>query len=205
MACTRSASSSGYSRTCIDPPLAVVTAPAFADATGMRGHLHKLVDHLKWADAATLESLRAPHGTGARALQIYAHVVGAEAVWLARIAGRPADVAVWPAFELEEAAALARRNATELDRVLESLAPGDFHREIEYRNSAGQVFRSTLEDILLHVALHGAYHRGQLALLVRDGHGEPAPTDYIAFARGVPAARTTPPPLARGSRTESAS
>ena len=192
MACIQSVSSNGCSRTCIEPPFAAVTAPAFADAAGMLDHLHKLIDHLKWADAATLESLRASQGSATRALQIYAHVVGAEAVWLARIAGRPADVAVWPALQLEEAAALARQNATELDGVLGSLAPDDLHREIEYRNSAGQRFRSTLEDILLHVALHGAYHRGQVAMLVRDGHGEPAPTDYIAFIRGVPAARTAP-------------
>ena len=79
------------------------------------------------------------------------------------------------------------------------------HTSDDKSASAGQAFRSTLEDILLHVALHGAYHRGQLAMLVRDGHGEPAPTDYIAFVRGVAAARTVPPPLERSARAESAS
>ena len=63
-------------------------------------------------------------------------------------------------------------------------------RSIPYVNSAGRAFTSTLEDILLHVALHGAYHRGQVSIFVRDGGGIPAPTDYIGFARGVPAATT---------------
>jgi len=199
MASTRSASSSGCSRTCTKPPHGSVIPPASADTAGMFDHLRKLVDHLKWADAAALESLRASPGAGARALQLYAHVLGAEAVWLARIAGRAPDVAVWPTLGLDDAAALASRNASELDRLVAGLAPGDLDREIEYRTSAGQPFRSTLEDILLHTALHGAYHRGQVALLVRDGHGEPAPTDYIAFARGAPAARTVPPSLSPGS------
>ena len=42
--------------------------------------------------------------------------------------------------------------------------------------------------------LHGAYHRGQIALLLREGGAEPAPTDYIAFVRGAPAATRTPSP-----------
>jgi len=69
----------------------------------------------------------------------------------------------------------------------------DVARAIDYRNSAGQAFRSTVEDILLHVALHGTYHRGQIALVIRGGGGEPASTDYIAFIRGAPTARTAPP------------
>jgi uncharacterized damage-inducible protein DinB len=159
----------------------------------MLGYLRKLIDHLKWADDAVLEALRTTPGSDSRALTLYAHVLGAEAVWLARIAGRPADVAVWPTLSLEGAANLAARNAKELDDVVASLAPSDVTREIDYRNSAGREFRSTIEDILLHVALHGSYHRGQVALVIRAGGGEPASTDYIGFIRGAPAARTVPP------------
>jgi uncharacterized damage-inducible protein DinB len=159
----------------------------------MTSHIRKLVDHLKWADAAALEALRASPGSDLRAVTIYAHVLGAEAVWLARLDGRVADVAVWPSLSVDECAALSARNAAELDALLASLTPDDLAREIDYSNSAGQRFRSTIEDILLHVALHGSYHRGQVALVIRDGAGEPISTDYIGFIRGAPAARTTPP------------
>jgi len=159
----------------------------------MSGHLRKLIEHLKWADAAALEALRRSSGSDTRALTIYSHVLGAEAVWLARLAGRPSDVAVWPILSLEQAASLAERNAAELDAPLVSLSPDDLGREIDYRTSDGRAFRSSIEDILLHVALHGSYHRGQIALLIRGGGGEPASTDYIAFIRGAPAARTVPP------------
>jgi uncharacterized damage-inducible protein DinB len=36
--------------------------------------------------------------------------------------------------------------------------------------------------------LHGAYHRGQIALLIRQAGAVPAPTDYVAFVRGAPTA-----------------
>ena len=159
----------------------------------MSSHLRRVIEHLKWADAAALEALRTSSGSDARALTIYSHVLGAEAVWLARLAGRPSDVAVWPVLSLEAAASLAARNAAELDAVLSSLGPDDLGREIDYHTTDGRPFRSTIEDILLHVALHGSYHRGQVALLIRAGGGEPAPTDYIAFVRGAAAARTVPP------------
>ena len=159
--------------------------------------LQKMAAHLAWADAEALRCLRDNHGTDDRALTIYAHVVAAEAVWLARIAGRKPDIAVWPTLTLDEAAALARRNADELESLLAS-SNDALDAEIVYRNSAGTEFRSRIEDILVHVALHGAYHRGQISLLVRGGGGEPAPTDYIAFVRGAPAARTVSPvPLTR--------
>jgi len=160
----------------------------------MLGYLHKLIDHLRWADAAALEALRTSPGVeSVRALTLYSHVLGADKRWLARIAATEPDVAVWPADALDEAAALAARNARQLNAVVSSLEPGDLEREIAYRNSAGDAFRSTVEDILLHVALHGSYHRGQVALVIRAGGGEPASTDYIGFIRGAPAARTVPP------------
>ena len=36
--------------------------------------------------------------------------------------------------------------------------------------------------------MHGSYHRGQVAMLLRQSGAEPLPTDYIVFVRGVPAA-----------------
>ncbi|HEX6048719.1 MAG TPA: DinB family protein, partial [Gemmatimonadaceae bacterium] len=126
----------------------------------MTAHIRKLVDHLAWADAATLRSLRDAPNAGGRTLQLYAHIVAAESVWLARIAGRSPDVAVWPALSLDDAAALAERNARELDGLAGTLGAGDLDRAIVYRNSAGREFRSTLGDILLHISLHGTYHRG---------------------------------------------
>jgi uncharacterized damage-inducible protein DinB len=149
----------------------------------------RLMAHLRWADDQVLEALRlAPGDRAARALELYNHVLGAEAVWLARLYQRTATVAVWPALSLAEAGELAAKNHRGFDAFGASLGEADLAREVLYVNSAGQSFRSTVEDILLHVSLHGCYHRGQVALLMRDGQGQPAPTDFIAFVRGVPAA-----------------
>jgi uncharacterized damage-inducible protein DinB len=151
-------------------------------------HLDRLFAHLEWADERALAALEAAPGASARALELFAHVLGAEAEWLGRLEQRAAGVAVWPALDLRSCRALAARNREQYAAYLATLTTADLQRTVHYRNSAGAEFDSGVEDILLHVALHGAYHRGQVALLLRDARAVPNGTDYIAFIRGVPAA-----------------
>lgn len=147
--------------------------------------------HLGWADGRTLAALRAAPTLPAKALELYAHVLGAEQVWLARLHQQPAQVAVWPSLDLDGCEALARANHAGYVAFLSGLEATALDGPVPYTNSAGISFRSTPRDILLHVALHGCYHRGQVALELRRGGAEPQPTDYIAFVRGAPAATRT--------------
>jgi uncharacterized damage-inducible protein DinB len=150
-------------------------------------HLRMLMDHMMWADEQVLDSLRQP-GIPRRAIDLYAHILGAEHVWLTRLEQRPREVAVWPSLTLEECAQLAQENRHTFQAYVDRLTSDSLRRIVHYRNSAGDEFDNAIEDILVHVAMHGSYHRGQVSLLVRDAGAEPRPTDLIAFVRGVPAA-----------------
>lgn len=153
------------------------------------GALSRLYGHMRWADTRAREALRdTPGALVERALDLYGHVLGAEHIWLARLRQEKATVAVWPRLSVSEAARLADEVHTGFDAFLAGLGPGDLDRDVTYTNSAGQRFSSRVEDILVHVAMHGSYHRGQVTLLIRDGGGIPASTDYIAYVRGSPAA-----------------
>jgi uncharacterized damage-inducible protein DinB len=150
--------------------------------------LRRLLAHLRWADERALAALRGAKPLPAQALSIYAHILGAESVWLARIKAPLAALPVWPNLSLEQCGPHAEDIHAAYARLLRELDGPALGREITYTNSAGQAFTSRLDDILLHVFLHGSYHRGQVALLVRQGGSEPVPSDYIAFVRGAPAA-----------------
>jgi len=154
----------------------------------MKNHFTKLYKHLAWADSRVLQSLRGAHAVLKRDLDLYSHILGSEHVWLSRIKGTPPRVAVWPSLTLDEAERLAVENSTAFNKVVSELTEESRETPITYRNSAGDQFTSTLEDILTHVSLHGAYHRGQIAASIRAAGDVPSPTDYIAFARGAPAA-----------------
>ena len=147
--------------------------------------LLKLMDHVAWADEQVLgaiASIDAARPERAQATRLYAHIAGAEHIWLSRLEGRRPVHPVWPELSLEAAAALARENLAGL-RGIADAPPESLAREIEYHTTTGQPFRHTVSDILSQVALHGSYHRGQIALLTRQGGGAPVATDYIVYAR----------------------
>ena len=152
----------------------------------------QLFQHMWWADDLALEALRRSKGEPVRALEIFAHVLGAELIWLDRIEGAKQSVPVWPEPTLEACERLAQRAKDRYTKFLDTLTPEALRGEAHYTNSAGLEFDSSVADILTHVALHGMYHRGQVALLQRDAGVAPNPTDFIAFVRGVPAATRRP-------------
>jgi uncharacterized damage-inducible protein DinB len=155
----------------------------------MSRSLKQLYEHLRWADAGVHASLTEAVNPPPHTLDLFAHVIAAEHVWVSRIRGQKPEVEVWPKLSLAQCLELATRNADEYAALVESLDEIGLDGAVTYRNSAGLEFTSSLRDILLHVALHGAYHRGQIAAAVRAGGDTPASTDYIAFVRGTPAAR----------------
>ena len=156
--------------------------------------IRQALAHSAWADTKLFAALEnTPQHT--TAWREYNHVLGAAEVWLARLERRPSSVAVWPVLSLEQADALREALAKGYERYTGSLESGALTDAVEYTNSAGQTFRTAIGDILLHVALHGQYHRGKINLLLRQNAAEPAAADYIAFVRGVPAAVTPVPEL----------
>ena len=148
----------------------------------------KLVDHMEWADRRALESLRAMREPPAKAVELMAHILGATRVWLSRIEGVQSPIAVWPQLSLGDAEQVLKENFDRLRRILSRLPSAGLQQPITYKNSAGEQFTSTVEDILTQAATHAVYHRGQIAAQVRSAGGTPNATDYIAYIRGSPAA-----------------
>jgi uncharacterized damage-inducible protein DinB len=150
----------------------------------MQAVLQRLIDHMIWADAQVLARLRgAPEDTVS--LKWYAHVLAAERVWLLRLNHQDwTTQRVWPALSLDECAALGEQNAAQLSQFVSRLKEEDLSRKVDYTNSAGEAFSSTVSDIVTHTALHGVHHRGQIAASLRSNGVEPPALDFIRFARG---------------------
>ena len=102
----------------------------------------------------------------------------------------------WDSFDNVMSNVFAREHREAFRAYLDRLTSDDLRRIVHNLNSAGDEFDNAIEDILVHVAMHGTYHRGQVTLLVRDAGAEPQPTDYIAFVRGAPAATRASVPRA---------
>jgi len=153
--------------------------------------IRRLWQHARWADDTVCAALTRPGDPPppAEAVREYAHVLGAEETWLSRVEGRASRSAIWPTLTIDEIIALAAQLRDGYARVLDVIDDARLVESVRYTNSAGQSFETLVGDILLQVMLHGQYHRGKVNLLLRQSGVEPAPVDFIAFVRGVPAAR----------------
>jgi uncharacterized damage-inducible protein DinB len=148
----------------------------------------QLIAHMEWADRNVIDALRGADRLDPKWVELFGHILGAEHIWYARLTGGSPAVAVWPTLSLDQCAELAAENAARFKALVEGLASGEESRAVGYTNTAGQHFTSTVAEIIVHVAMHGSYHRGQIAWAMRAAAQTPRPTDYIAFARGAPAA-----------------
>ncbi len=146
-------------------------------------HHRRLFAYDRWANAETLSSVRRAESPPERSRKLMAHIVAAEALWLDRIHGLKPRMAVWPEFSLDECERQMIAVAAEWEELLRALNEAELGREVEYRNSKGEAWRSSVADVLTHVVFHSAYHRGQIAADLRAHGHEPAYTDFIHAAR----------------------
>lgn len=148
----------------------------------MTGQLGRLLRYDVWANRETLGSLSQGMAP-TRSVRWMAHIIGAELLWLARMEGRPAPLPVWPDLSVEECEARHRDLSRQLTRSLTEHWATPLSRQVSYTNSKGEAWTSTVEEILTHIVIHSAYHRGQIASGVRAARLEPAYTDYIHAVR----------------------
>jgi len=161
--------------------------------------VHDLWEHVFWADMTLLPAVLATEDSSPEAVREYAHVIGAEEVWLARLQNRSSRFGVWPAVSCAALPAVVEQTHAGWRTFLAARDDDDLGDTVTYTNSAGQTFTTPVADILLHVPLHGQYHRGKINLLLRQAGRQPAPTDYITFVRGVSAATEEAARRSRGS------
>jgi uncharacterized damage-inducible protein DinB len=146
-------------------------------------HLRRQFAYDAWANREVLAGLSASARPATRPLQLLAHILSAQRLWLERIRKQPQSLPVWPDVTFEQCEAQIDELARLWREFLGQLSPDGLSGKVTYKNSKGEPWTSTVEDILTHTLLHSAYHRGQIASQVRSGRETPAYTDYIHAVR----------------------
>jgi len=136
-----------------------------------------------WANRQCLSAMQASRLVASSTVGRMAHILSAEKLWFERLRGELQSLPVWPMASVQECLALADEMGNRWRDYLTPLQPGAFNEKVEYRNSKGEAWSSLVEDVLTHVLMHSAYHRGQIALEMRAAGAEPAYTDFIHAVR----------------------
>ncbi len=148
-----------------------------------KAHLDRMLQSMAWADQKILAALRDHPAVQAEALPLFAHLLAAEHVWLCRLEQREARLPVWPQLTLSECELLADENARGYAALMSRSNADALTVTLRYRNTKGQEFATAVIDILTHVVIHGAYHRGQIAKVFGRGGLQAVNTDFITFVR----------------------
>ncbi len=150
----------------------------------------RLFEHDDEANAKALSSIRTcrPGPDQERAVTILAHVLIARREWLRRLGGiqcEPATDFFPKNFAINDLERTLGDVRSAWQEWLSHLTDARIRQVVDYRAGDGKHWRTHVEEILTHVSLHGAYHRGQVAMLVKSAGGEPAATDFIITARSA--------------------
>ena len=146
----------------------------------------KLLAYDDWANREALRSLNsAPENTAAaaRAVRLLGHIIGSQWLWLRRLGAPGGEMAVWPDLQRGDCEAQLDLLAVAWERYLETGSQEQLSDRVTYLNSKRESWSSRIEDILEHVVMHGAYHRGQVAAALRSADITPAYTDFIHAIR----------------------
>ena len=148
----------------------------------MSADLERLLRYDIWANGETLDSLR-QGSPPAKSLRWMAHIIAAEHLWLARLRRVSAPLPVWPDLTVNECATHLTQLSAGWPEYLAEAGSGGLAKRVTYTNSKGEEWGSAVGDILTHVTIHSAYHRGQIASDMRAGGKTPAYTDFIHAVR----------------------
>ena len=146
-------------------------------------HFRRQFAYNEWANREVLAVLQGTSGSLEKPIQYLAHILSAEHLWLNRLKGQAPTIAVWPRLDLAECAAQSAKVSSAWHEYLKPITPDELLQTASYTNSKGEPWSSTVQDILSHVLLHSAYHRGQIASTMRAHDQIPAYTDFIHAAR----------------------
>lgn len=118
---------------------------------------------------------------------MFAHLYGADLLWLSRWKGAPpgrmqsdADFptmgdlrAMWDRLEVEQRA------------FVDGLSEADLARPVTYRNTQGDEFHVALGPLLQHVVNHATHHRSEVATMITLASGSPPDTGIATYRTAV--------------------
>jgi uncharacterized damage-inducible protein DinB len=144
-----------------------------------------LLDYNEWANRRAIASVRTSPGPSEKALRALGHLLVAEIAWMKRMRVNEDSTGFdfWPGGSIEACEAVALEASRSYREFLATIGEAGLRSAARYKNSKGVAYETPFGEILTHVMFHSAYHRGQVAMAVRQDGGVPAYSDYIAYQR----------------------
>ncbi|MDB5285328.1 MAG: hypothetical protein JWR05_277 [Mucilaginibacter sp.] len=152
--------------------------------TVMKSYFIRLFNYDQFANTQ-INELILKTNKGGKPVQLMAHLLSAEQLWLTRCKGiNTSGISSWPNWEANSFESIIESNHNEWISFLNALSESDFDKIIHYQNSTGDDFETALCDILAHVINHGTHTRAQIGQHLKRNENDKLPiTDYSYYLR----------------------
>ncbi len=142
---------------------------------------HKILDAVTALD--TVQFTKPMSGSFGSVRDTLVHLAWAEWIWTKRWQGTSpqerADPRDFPTAE--SIAKYMQETEAAQAEIFKGREPDIRGVRIRYTNLKKEVYEYSFEEMVHHLTMHSAYHRGQLATLLRQLGEVPPTTDYLVF------------------------
>ncbi|HEY0427810.1 MAG TPA: DinB family protein [Pyrinomonadaceae bacterium] len=145
-------------------------------------HLRHLFAYNDWANRRIITALK--ENKSERARQILAHSLVTEKEYFERLYGKDSTgFDFWRNLSLEACGALSRATAADYEKLLRGFEEEGLNLKAKYKTSEGVEYENDFRELITHVLLHSATHRGNIILRMREEGFTPPKIDYIIYLR----------------------
>ena len=155
--------------------------------------IHGLYDYHRWANRRLFEIAlergedaverdMGPQWSFPTIRKMFAHIYGADAVWLGR--WKSAPLPSFPGGDLPSMRALRTAwDAFEAEQrsYIDGLTEADLGRVLDYKNQQGVPQRAPMWQLLQHVANHATHHRSEVSTMLTLISGSPPDTGINSY------------------------
>lgn len=142
--------------------------------------LKKFLAHSALADRKYLDSFLHYDVPLPQAELVFSHILNTQHLWISRINQVPQTYDRFHQHVVADFENLYQQNYQQIDDILASKNLEDY---VSYTNMAGETYKNSIEDMLMNIASHSTYHRGQIATQFRRHGITPPVTDYVVLVR----------------------
>ncbi len=150
----------------------------------MKEFFLKWYQYNAWANRRVIGCMEQQMVTDEKILSVFGHLMAANFIWLNRIMDLPkSPYKLWGNYDLAELRMMVEESDKSWMRFIHEHE--NFDRIMKYHNYVGDYFENNVQQIMIHLVNHGTYHRGQVAILLRQKGFEPVNTDFITYDRVI--------------------
>lgn len=149
----------------------------------MINHFRQLFDYEQWANRRLLNAIEQLPAPDERALQLFAHLLQAQAIWLHRLKGHSPTQDVWESYDLPTCQRLLEQSIADWAVYMDEINEHQLQHVVDYHTTKGDPYSNQIKDILTHILNHSTYHRGQMVAHLKGKVPTLPNTDYIFYLR----------------------